>query len=442
MQDRNLFEKSNSENVMDYSIEYADQRSRHINNLIDNRRIHISSDDRQHRKYMENLADYILRGKTEQASSAHQYKVKIQTKQYAVRDKRVEYVANLSKREEMGDFLHHPEQKIREKRVSKSYKQADMNRVYFDQMFPDHSAEARQFRYECLQTIKETVEDLRISIGLHISDKQERQQFIDKKIQELEQRGKQLTTSLHSYFNGKWQFSLLKSMYNDLKGDYEWSKRTLSEELHFRKRCIHTTKYEINEHTYYYVHDHVVEVSKNRILLSDINTYRGLLMTYGDLKDKYKTAVDTDIWALLLVFEELVRLTKFTRTEKFVINAVFRNLSQRDIKEQYKSLGWGDLSKDSISRMINVVIPRKILATYVSRVEEWVFTEKLRGEYKACTQCGNVKLLNDRYFGRDRRNRDGYKSNCKVCDNLRTITRKVAKKDPQRGYCMEAIKLK
>lgn len=153
--------------------------------------------------------------------------------------------------------------------------------------------------------------------------------------------------------------------------------------------------------------------------MSDVNTYRGLILTYKDLKDKYNHKHESDIWALLLDFENVLKRTDLTDEEKFVLSVLFDGYSQKQIRDMYKKLDMGKMTRQRISNMINTIIPNKLLNTYLEMIDEWLYTYKIKGKYKKCSRCNKVKLIsNDRYFSPDKNRADGYDLYCKSCRKI------------------------
>jgi ribosomal protein S27AE len=52
--------------------------------------------------------------------------------------------------------------------------------------------------------------------------------------------------------------------------------------------------------------------------------------------------------------------------------------------------------------------------------EDWLlfhFTNEVKGKWKKCSRCGEVKLAHHRFFSRNKTSKDGYYSICKSCRN-------------------------
>jgi hypothetical protein len=335
--------------------------------------------------------------------------------------KKVESTDNLVTRETKGDFVKSEEEIHRLKKITKKHKTDDLSSDYWDKMFSPnrkslipfydkdiHNEElnksilSKVIRKEMLDQLQKTVETVAKSIGLHLKNTEKRKEFVEKLIEE----------------KGKKHYSSLRKMYNELKADYELAKKRLTVEIIPKKLEKSSTVIDINSDTWYTDEQgNEVFLSKSNILLSDANTYKGLILTYKDLKDKYYDKQDSDFWALLLTFEDLLGQTEFTSDEQFVLDMLFDSYTQTQIREKYNELNIGEMTTRRISNLINTTIPNKFRDTYLDSVEDWLFTEKIKGTYKTCSKCIEVKLASERHFGKDIRNKDKLKSSCKKCDN-------------------------
>jgi hypothetical protein len=346
---------------------------------------------------------------------------------------RIELTGNVAKREEKGDFVVTEEMKERTKKAKFSHRKDNIPDEYWDKMYPskrknlipfydadihneslNKSVLAKEFRKETLKQMKNDLDQLAKYLGLDITDKDKKRLHIKNLRQHLNDLFKD------SEIDGDRRYNIIRKMYTDLKADYEEAKRILTDELRVNAdKC--STVYAIDSDTWYENENgEIVEISKNRILMSDVNTYKGLILTYKDLKDKYNDKQDSDIWALLIDFEKVLKNTKLTNEEQFVLSVVLDGYSQKQIMDMYKKINVKKITKDRISNMINNIIPNKLLNTYLKMIDEWLYTYKIKGRYKKCSKCGEFKLIsNDRYFGKDPRNKDGFQSICKKCDNYR-----------------------
>ena len=89
------------------------------------------------------------------------------------------------------------------------------------------------------------------------------------------------------------------------------------------------------------------------------------------------------------------------------------------LRHNSKSLGsiadYMNCTKQFVSTTYNNII-KKIIKRYEVVYEDWYYMNICRGKYKKCNKCGKIKLLTTNYFGKDASKNDGFKYNCKQCD--------------------------
>lgn len=337
-------------------------------------------------------------------------------------DKRVESTDDLVDRESGGDFVSSEEQMHRTKKLTRNYKTDDITDTYWDSMFNptrkslipfydfdmydeslNKSTLSKAFRKDSIEQLEKTVQNVGKIIGFHLKNSENRAKFIENLTKE----------------KGKKYVSQLRRLYTELKGDLELSKKILTVVVVPKRLEKTSTVIDINSDTYYTNEQgEEIELSKNYIRMSDPNTYKGLILTYKELKDKYHDSHESDWWALIKTFEGLLEQTTFTDDEQFVLDMLFDNYTQTQIREKYGEINVNNMTTRRISNLINTIIPNKIRDTYLNSVEEWLFTEKLKGKYKTCNKCGEVKILNERHYRKRLDNKgDGYRNSCKICES-------------------------
>ena len=63
--------------------------------------------------------------------------------------------------------------------------------------------------------------------------------------------------------------------------------------------------------------------------------------------------------------------------------------------------------------MLDTVV-EKIVQVYEEQMEDLYYLNIVKGEYKKCTKCGDIKLINK--FNKN--GKRGLKSMCKKCENI------------------------
>lgn len=213
------------------------------------------------------------------------------------------------------------------------------------------------------------------------------------------------------------RFNKLKTMHSELKSEYFNAKEILATPISFTQLTPASTKYDFNYDTWYVDENgKEVEVSKNTLSLNDVNTYKGLIRNYYDLKDKYEDDFHDDMWAILLTFEDLVSRTVLTKEEKFLLQELMGDSTRKEVSEAFQNKFKRKVSNYTLSKWTNTTIPNKILNTYRETLDDWLYTFKIKGKFKKCGRCGEIKLINnDRYFGARGGSKDGFDSICRTC---------------------------
>jgi hypothetical protein len=137
----------------------------------------------------------------------------------------------------------------------------------------------------------------------------------------------------------------------------------------------------------------------------DINQIMALL------KFKSEGNFDTDIGCLLYYLNCIIKNTKLTKVERNILNCYrSSDISLEDIAKEFK------VSRQYIGdRLLNIC--KKISEQYWLDYEDWYYTYIVKGKYKKCSCCGQIKLANENYFGINKRNKDGLSNVCKECRN-------------------------
>lgn len=301
--------------------------------------------------------------------------------------------------------------------VKNTGKGLEINKGYWKKM--GFSSEGAKFRQGVLDGYEEALKILVEQLG-HGKTAEEKEKTRKNTVNSLaeisyiNEQGKEVTITSEN------RFGKLNKLYNELKSDYNDVKEILTTPVSFNQIEPSFTKYDYNSDTWYIDEDgSEVEITKNTVLFSNINTYKGLIENYYNLKDRYKDRFQDDMWAILLDFEYLLEKTDLSDKEKFVVDKIMNDYTRTEIAEEYKSEFGENISMRVVSSWVNRVIPNKLLNTYLDSVNEWLYTYKIKGEFKQCTKCSEVKTINnDRYFRKDRLGRDGFRSNCRKCERL------------------------
>lgn len=123
-----------------------------------------------------------------------------------------------------------------------------------------------------------------------------------------------------------------------------------------------------------------------------------------------KTDLKTDVGCLLEDLDRLVAGAGFTKVEQEVYWHLRHNSKSLSSVANYMNL-----TRQYVSQTYNNII-KKIIKRYEIEYENWYYLSACKGKYKKCSRCGEIKLLTPNYFGKDSSKIDGFKYNCKLCD--------------------------
>ncbi len=160
--------------------------------------------------------------------------------------------------------------------------------------------------------------------------------------------------------------------------------------------------------------------SWNHLSYRNIETYKALLEGYYESEKKYKEKPNTSFWAVLEDFKNLLDNTEWNKEEKLIIDYIMDTgiTEHKQIQEELLRELDFKISKMTLSKWLNNNIPTKIFNTYEKQLENWIWIERRKGQYKTCSKCGETKLAVDsRYFRNDITGKLGLRSQCRKCEN-------------------------
>lgn len=117
--------------------------------------------------------------------------------------------------------------------------------------------------------------------------------------------------------------------------------------------------------------------------------------------------LSTDMGAIIYDLTNLINECKFTEEDLKIID-----LYRIDDKLQSKIADVMGVTQSAISQKIQS-LSNRISKKYNEIWEDWIYTEWVKGKYKKCSKCGEVKLI--KFFGKWNRSSDGLRPECKNC---------------------------
>lgn len=159
-------------------------------------------------------------------------------------------------------------------------------------------------------------------------------------------------------------------------------------------------------------------INKGPISFFNPDHISAILCNYTALRTAADHAFTSDAWHLMLDFQALLHqaLAPYPLYYDLVLLKICgaQNIEIQQQLEQRHSIKH---TIQYISSLWRNKIPR-LIAQYAERdYIVWYYTNIERGEWKRCSRCGEVKLVNNMFFSRNASSSDGFYSICKTCRN-------------------------
>ena len=146
-----------------------------------------------------------------------------------------------------------------------------------------------------------------------------------------------------------------------------------------------------------------------------------ILCNYTLLKQDSWGEFEKDLWYLMKEFDEVLddALKDYPLYDRICEYKV-EGLQNLDIQEKvFEEFGIKH-SVEYISSLWRNKIPKIIASEAEDKLLNWYFSTKMKGKYKRCSRCGEIKLAHNKYFSKNKTSKDGFYSICKVCRNNKT----------------------
>lgn len=145
-----------------------------------------------------------------------------------------------------------------------------------------------------------------------------------------------------------------------------------------------------------------------------------ILCNYNRLRQECEGVYNTYTWGLLEYFDKIT--LRALRNEPVYACIVEQKMAGKTNLEIQKTLierHDTNFSIEHISSLWRRKIPSVIAAVAEDDFLDWYYLEVEKGQYKRCTRCGQVKLLHNKYYSKNKTSKDGYYSICKECRNTK-----------------------
>ena len=146
-----------------------------------------------------------------------------------------------------------------------------------------------------------------------------------------------------------------------------------------------------------------------------------ILCNYSALKEDSWGEFEKDLWYLMQEFDEVAdaALKEYPLYDRICEYKV-DGLQNIDIQEKLQEEFGIKHSVEYISSLWRNKIPKLIASEAEDRILDSYFLNEMKGRYKKCSRCGEIKLAHNKYFSKNKTSKDGFYSICKCCRNSKS----------------------
>ena len=154
------------------------------------------------------------------------------------------------------------------------------------------------------------------------------------------------------------------------------------------------------------------------VSLCDPKVVSVILCNYSLMKQESWGEFEKDLWYLMQEFDEVAdaALKDYPLYDRICEYKV-DGLQNIDIQEKIQMEFGIKHSVEYISSLWRNKIPKLIASEAEDRLLNWYFLNEMKGKYKKCSRCGEIKLAHNKYFSKNKTSKDGFYSICKKCRN-------------------------
>lgn len=117
----------------------------------------------------------------------------------------------------------------------------------------------------------------------------------------------------------------------------------------------------------------------------------------------------TDVGCLVYDLNRLLEQCKLTPADREILELYRQDdVTVGDIADKL------EITHPVVNGILNKICD-KIIDVYEGVFEDWYYLNKVKGQYKRCSRCKNIKIINQRNFSVNPSSRDGFYSICRSC---------------------------
>lgn len=156
--------------------------------------------------------------------------------------------------------------------------------------------------------------------------------------------------------------------------------------------------------------------------LQDPEQVLALIINYTGLRSEFGDDNQSDIkWVLVDLDRIIEKSLKSKPSLKYILLLKIAGASNAEIRDGLIRKYNIDHTQEYISSLYRNKIPEIIAETAREEWIENIFMNKLKGEYKRCSRCKQIKLASNRYFSINRTSSSNFYSVCKSCRNKKRL---------------------
>lgn len=233
--------------------------------------------------------------------------------------------------------------------------------------------------------------------------------------------------------HGKTHLYQLKSLLKELRKEVLYMKDRLRVTIYMKNLEKGSTEINYDCDTGYMDKnsDCYCLVSENKIDFKNQKHIFAIIDNMYELNQLCADKPDSELWTILYDIKKLITASKdIKELEVDILLMKIEGYTRDEICEYINNTYGTSYTVKNISKIYRTDIPKKIANAYADLYEEWLYTYKIKGKYKTCTHCKEVKLATNKYFSLDKSNSDGLRVYCKPCD---AIASKSSKKQMKKS---------
>ena len=156
------------------------------------------------------------------------------------------------------------------------------------------------------------------------------------------------------------------------------------------------------------------------VSLCDARIVSAILCNYQLCKRECEGQFEKDLWYVMHDFDDILAdsLKDYPLYAKLVEYKI-DGMQNLDIQEKLEKEFGIKHSIEYISSLWRNKIPKIIASAAEDKFLDYYFLSEMKGKYKKCSRCGEVKLAHNKYFSKNKTSRDGFYSICKSCRNTK-----------------------